>query len=151
MTFHMSITKQEAKFLKNILADHLDDYVEEIVKRDTDNTKAIDTLQATRAAGLSLLEKAGEVNRRASRASEQPYFTNLKQCARLDMFFSTTQFMFDDNEYLDKVTVDIPRRRFTLLSSEGSVKNIDCDNGDEFMRILDFVRDTCTINDVVYI
>ena len=62
-----------------------------------------------------------------------------------------SQFMFDDNEYLDKVTVDIPRRRFTLLSSEGSVKNIDCDNGDEFMRILDFVRDTCTINDVVYI
>ena len=67
------------------------------------------------------------------------------------MFFSTTQFMFDDNEYLDKVTVDIPRRRFTLLSSEGSVKSIDCDDGDEFMRILDFVRDTCTINDVVYI
>ena len=60
-------------------------------------------------------------------------------------------FMIEDNEYLDKVTVDIPRRRFTLLSSEGSVKNIDCDNGDEFMRILDFVRDTCTINDVVYI
>ena len=147
----MSVTKQEAKFLKSILADHLDDYVEEIVRKDTDNSKCIHTLQETREAGLSLLEKAGEVNRRASRASEQPYFTNLKQCARLDMFFSTTQFMFDDNEYLDKVTVDIPRRRFTLLSSEGSVKNIDCDNGDEFMRILDFVRDTCTINDVVYV
>ena len=67
------------------------------------------------------------------------------------MFFSTTQFMFDDNEYLDKVTVDIPRRRFTLLSSEGSAKVIDCDSGDEFMRILDFVRDTCTVNDVVYV
>ena len=67
------------------------------------------------------------------------------------MFFSTTQFMFDDDEYLDKVTVDIPRRRFTLLSSEGSAKVIDCDSGDEFMRILDFVRDTCTVNDVVYV
>ena len=74
----MSVTKQEAKFLKSILADHLDDYVEEIVRRDTDNTKCIDTLQATRAAGLSLMEKAGEINRRASRASEQSYFTNLK-------------------------------------------------------------------------
>lgn len=78
MTFHMSVTKQEATFLKNILADHLDDYVEEIVRKNTDNTKAIDTLQATREAGLSLLEKAGEINRRASRKSDQPYFTNLK-------------------------------------------------------------------------
>ena len=78
MTFHMSITKQEAKFLKSILADHLDDYVEEIVRKDTDNSKCIHTLQETREAGLSLLEKAGEVNRRASRKSEQPYFTNLK-------------------------------------------------------------------------
>ena len=77
MTFHMSVTKQEAQFLKSILADHLDDYVEEIVRRDTDNTKCIDTLQSTRAAGLSLLEKAGEVNRRASRAGDHPYFTNL--------------------------------------------------------------------------
>ena len=111
----------------------------------------VKTMQDNRNAGLALLDKAKEVNRRASRVSDTPYFTNLKQCARLDMFFSTTQFMFDDNEYLDKVTVDIPRRRFTLLSSEGSVKNIDCDNGDEFMRILDFVRDTCTINDVVYV
>ena len=39
----MSITKQEAKFLKNILADHLDDYVEEIVRKDTDNSKCIHT------------------------------------------------------------------------------------------------------------
>ena len=70
----MSVTKQEAMFLKSILADHLDDYVEEIVRKDTDNTKCIDTLQATRAAGLSLMEKAGEINRRASRASEQSYF-----------------------------------------------------------------------------
>ncbi len=76
-TFHMSVTKQEAMFLKSILADHLDDYVEEIVRRDTDNSKCIDTLQATRAAGLSLMEKAGEVNRRASRAGDHPYFTNL--------------------------------------------------------------------------
>ena len=32
----------------------------------------IDTLQATRAAGLSLMEKAGEINRRASRKSRLP-------------------------------------------------------------------------------
>ena len=37
MTFHMSVTKQEANFLKEILAKHLDDYVEEIAKEDKDN------------------------------------------------------------------------------------------------------------------
>ena len=33
----MSVTKQEANFLKDILAKHLDDYVEEMVKEDKDN------------------------------------------------------------------------------------------------------------------
>ena len=66
------------------------------------------------------------------------------------MYYSSL-FMIEDNEYLDKVSVDIPRRRFTLLSSEGSAKVIDCDNGDEFMRILDVVRDTCLNGEVVYV
>tara|TARA_B100001029_G_scaffold46648_1_gene36917 strand:- start:4263 stop:4451 length:189 start_codon:yes stop_codon:yes gene_type:complete len=61
------------------------------------------------------------------------------------------KFPFPDEEYLDKVTVDIPKKRFTLLSSEGSVKCINCDDGDEFLRVLDFVRETCTMNDVVYV
>ena len=59
--------------------------------------------------------------------------------------------MFDDNEYLDKVTVDIPRRRFTLLSSDGNLRSIDCDDGDQFMRILDVVRGSCLNNEVVYV
>jgi|TARA_Y100000992_G_scaffold300116_1_gene268110 hypothetical protein len=61
------------------------------------------------------------------------------------------KFPFPDEEYLDKVTVDIPRKRFTLLSDKGSVQCVDCDNGDEFLRVLDFVRETCTMNDVVYV
>ena len=61
------------------------------------------------------------------------------------------KFPFPDEEYLDKVTVDIPRKRFTLLSDKGSVQCDDCDYGDEFLRVLDFVRETCTMNDVVYV
>jgi hypothetical protein len=60
-------------------------------------------------------------------------------------------FPFPEEEYLDKVTVDIPRKRFTLLSDKGSVQSVDCDNGDEFLRVLEFVRETCTMNDVVYV
>ena len=33
---HMSVTKQEAQFLKSILAAHLDDYVEKLVREDKD-------------------------------------------------------------------------------------------------------------------
>ncbi len=73
----MSVTKQEAVFLKSILAKHLDDFVEEMVREDKDRDKVMDHMKEARQAGVSLLEKAGEVNRRASRAGEHPYFTNL--------------------------------------------------------------------------
>ena len=59
--------------------------------------------------------------------------------------------MFPDNEILDKITVDIPKRRFTLLSSDGNLRTIDCDDGDQFIRILDMVRESCLNNEVVYV
>jgi|TARA_B100001996_G_scaffold130091_1_gene98889 hypothetical protein len=60
-------------------------------------------------------------------------------------------FFDPDDEYLDKVTVDIPSKRFTLLSSEGNTKIIDCDDGDQFLRILDVVRESCKTDEVVYV
>lgn len=59
--------------------------------------------------------------------------------------------MFPNDETLDKITVDIPKRRFTLLSSDGNLRSIDCDDGDQFMRILDVVRGACLNNEVVYV
>tara|TARA_B100000214_G_scaffold101205_1_gene70730 strand:+ start:179 stop:367 length:189 start_codon:yes stop_codon:yes gene_type:complete len=60
-------------------------------------------------------------------------------------------FYNDEDEVLDKITVDIPKRRFTLLGSDGNIKTIDCDDGDQFINILDFVRETCLSNEVVYV
>ena len=57
----------------------------------------------------------------------------------------------DDNAVVDKVTVDIPKRRFTLLGSDGQLKTIDCDNGDQFINILDVIRETCLNDEVVYV
>ena len=57
----------------------------------------------------------------------------------------------DDNAVLDKVTVDIPKRRFTLLGSDGQLKAIDCDDGDQFMRILELIRELCLNDEVVYV
>ena len=72
---HMSVTKQEAVFLKSILAKHLDDYVEELVREDkTDH--AMQHMQENRQAGLDLISKVEETIRRAARAGNETYFTN---------------------------------------------------------------------------
>ena len=71
----MSVTKQEAEFLKSILAKHLDDYVEELVREDK-TEHAMQHMQENRQAGLDLISKVEETIRRAARASNETYFTN---------------------------------------------------------------------------
>ena len=72
---HMSVTKQEAEFLKSILAAHLDDFVERLVREDkTDN--AMKHMQENSQAGLDLISKVDETIRRAARAGNSTYFTN---------------------------------------------------------------------------
>ena len=71
----MSVTKQEAEFLKSILAKHLDDYVEELVREDK-TEKAMQHMQENRQAGLDLISKVEDTIRRAARAGNSTYFTN---------------------------------------------------------------------------
>ena len=73
MTFHMSVTKQEANFLKDILAAHLDDYVEKLVREDKD--KPLEKMLKNRQVGLDLITKVEETIRRAARAGNSTYFT----------------------------------------------------------------------------
>ena len=70
----MSVSKQEAEFLKCILAKHLDDYVEELVKADKTGN-VMDNMKANREAGLELMSKVEETIRRAARAGTTTYFT----------------------------------------------------------------------------
>ncbi|ADO99805.1 hypothetical protein PHM2_027 [Prochlorococcus phage P-HM2] len=71
---HMSVSKQEAEFLKCILAKHLDDYVEELVREDKTGN-AMDNMKANREAGLELMSKVEDTIRRAARAGNDTYFT----------------------------------------------------------------------------
>ena len=73
MTFHMSVTKQEANFLKDILAAHLDDYVEKLVREDKD--KPLEKMLKNRQVGLDLISKVEETIRRAAKAGNSTYFT----------------------------------------------------------------------------
>ena len=70
---HMSVTKQEAQFLKSILAAHLDDYVEQLVREDKD--KPLEKMLKNRQVGLDLISKVEETIRRAAKAGNSTYFT----------------------------------------------------------------------------
>ena len=69
---HMSVTKQEAEFLKSILAAHLDDYVEKLVKKDKD--KPLEKMLKNRQVGLDLINKTAEIIRRAARTENSTFF-----------------------------------------------------------------------------
>ena len=57
---------------------------------------------------------------------------------------------YDEEETLEKVIVDIPKRTFTIVSSSGDTKQIPC-NAEQFMRVLEAVREMVPINDVSYV
>ena len=69
---HMSVTKQEAEFLKSILAAHLDDYVEKLVRDDKD--KPLEKMLKNRQVGLDLINKTAEIIRRAARTENSTFF-----------------------------------------------------------------------------
>jgi hypothetical protein len=46
------------------------------------------------------------------------------------------------DEYLTRCVVDPLKRTVYLYSSEGSEKEVSCDTVDEFMNVLDYVRNT---------
>ena len=57
---------------------------------------------------------------------------------------------YDEQETLEKVIVDIPKRTFTIVSSSGDTKQIPC-NAEQFMRVLEAVREMVPTNDVSYV
>ena len=54
------------------------------------------------------------------------------------------------DEYLTRCVVDTLRRTITIYSSEGDENVVKCDTVDEFMRVLNFVRETCPEDVLVY-
>ena len=48
-----------------------------------------------------------------------------------------------DEEYLMKCVVDPLKKTFYLYSNEGDTKEVVCDNTDQFMNVLNLVRETC--------
>ena len=55
-----------------------------------------------------------------------------------------------DEEYLMKCVVDPLRKTFYLYSNEGDTKEVVCDNVDQFMNVLNLIRDMCPEDRLVY-
>ena len=55
-----------------------------------------------------------------------------------------------DEEYLMKCVVDPLRKTFYLYSNEGDTKEVVCDNVDQFMNVLNLVRDMWPEDRLVY-
>ena len=47
----------------------------------------------------------------------------------------------EDDEYLTRIVVDISSRTFRMYSNEGEVREVSCETPDEFMNVLEFIRD----------
>jgi hypothetical protein len=46
------------------------------------------------------------------------------------------------DEYLTRCVVDVIRRTVYLYSNEGEEKKVSCDTAEEFMNVLEFIRNT---------
>jgi len=54
------------------------------------------------------------------------------------------------DEFLTRCVVDPTKRTFYIYSSEGDTKEIICDTADQFMNVLEVIRNTCPEDALVY-
>ena len=54
------------------------------------------------------------------------------------------------DEYLTRCVVDPASRKFFLYSSEGEERVVDCETVDQFMAVLELVRDKCDDDTLAY-
>ena len=44
-----------------------------------------------------------------------------------------------DDEYVDKIIIDVCARKFILRSSKGTSRKVDCETSEQFMDVLEVV------------
>ena len=79
-----------------------------------------------------------------------PTLQSLISMLSLYEILSFSLMFYDEQETLDKVIVDIPSRTFTIVSNKGDSKQIAC-NSEQFMRVLEIVREMVPVTDVSYV
>ena len=58
---------------------------------------------------------------------------------------------FMEDEYLTKCVVDTQRRTVYIYSNEGDKKTVECDTPEEFMSVLNYVREHTPVDTLSYV
>ena len=56
-----------------------------------------------------------------------------------------------EDEYLTKCVVDTQRRTVHIYSNEGDKKTVECDTPEEFMSVLNYVREHAPVDTLSYV
>ena len=56
-----------------------------------------------------------------------------------------------EDEYLTRCVVDTSRRTVYIYSNEGDKKTVECDTPEEFMSVLNYVREHAPVDTLSYV
>ena len=56
-----------------------------------------------------------------------------------------------EEEYLSRCVVDTVRRTVPIYSNEGDKKTVECDTPEEFISVLNYVREHAPVDTVSYV
>jgi len=56
-----------------------------------------------------------------------------------------------EEEYLSRCVVDTQRRTVYIYSNEGDKKTVECDTPEEFMNVLNYVRENVSTDTLSYV
>ena len=56
-----------------------------------------------------------------------------------------------EEEYLSRCVVDTVRRTVHIYSNEGDKKTVECDTPEEFMSVLNYVREHAPVDTLSYV
>ena len=56
-----------------------------------------------------------------------------------------------DNEIVQDIIINVCKRKITLISNEGESKFITCDNIDQFMSVMDVIKEHADPKIVTYV
>ena len=56
-----------------------------------------------------------------------------------------------EDEYLTRCVVDTLRRTFYIYSNQGDKKTVECDTPEEFMNVLNYVRENVSTDTLSYV
>ncbi len=57
----------------------------------------------------------------------------------------------ETDECVQDIIVDVCKKRITLISNEGETRIVKCDNTDQFMSVMEVIRDTADPEIITYV